>query len=127
MGSGRFARNLCLELRVEQEADLYRTDLHLLARVRFRNADGEEREFFASIIELGPRSGRIESGRALEKGSPIQLHVVFPRQREYANRHVQLNYVVRGPHDEPNLIYDIDATEMDRETRERLSRYLRRE
>ena len=126
-GRGGLPETLVQSSRVEQEADPIRTDLHLLARVRFRNADGEEREFFASIIELGPRTGRIESGRVLEKGCPIQLHVVFPRQREFANRHVQLNYVVRGPHDEPNLIYDIDATEMDRETRERLSRYLRRE
>jgi hypothetical protein len=112
---------------VEQEADPIRTDLHLLARVRCRDANGEEREFFASIVELGPRSGRIESGRPLEKGSRVELHLVFPRQREYSNRHVRLHYVVRGPHDEPNLIYDLDAAEMDREARERLSRYLRRE
>ena|SRR5688500_19209547 len=114
-------------LRVEHEADPIRTDLHLLARVRCRDADGEQHEFFASIVELGPRGGRIDSGRPLEKGCAIQLHVVFPRQREYASRQVQLNYIVRGPHDESNLIYDLDAGEMDRETRERISRYLRRE
>ena len=112
---------------MEPEADPTRSDLHLLTRVRFRDVDGEEREFFASIIELGPRSGRIESGRPLEKGCPVQLHLVFPNQREYASRQVRLSYVVRGPHDEPNLIYDLDAAEMDGETRERLSRYLRRE
>jgi hypothetical protein len=112
---------------VGQESDPTRTDLHLLARVRCRGADGKECEFFASVIELGPHTGRIESGRPIEKGSPIELHVVFPRQREYTRRNVQLNYIVRGPHDEPNLIYDLDAAEMDRETLERLSRYLRRE
>lgn len=111
---------------MELEADPIRTGLSLLARVRCRGADGEECAFFASITEIGPRGGRIESARPLEKGCPIQLHVVFPRQREYANRHVQLNYVVLGPHDESNLIYDLAAAEMDGETRERLSRYLRR-
>ena len=126
-GRGGLPRTSVTSVRVEQEADPIRTDLHLLARLKFRDATGEERDFFASIIELGPRTGRIESGRPLEKGCSVQLHVVFPRQREYANRHVQLNYVVRGPHDEPNLIYDLDAAEMDRETRERLSRYLRRD
>jgi hypothetical protein len=112
---------------VETEADPTRTDLRLLARVRVRNAEGEPSEFFASIVQLGPRGGRIESGRPLQAGCPLELHVVFPRQRQYTNRHVQLNYVVRGPHDEPNLLYDIDAAEMDRETRERISLYLRRE
>ena len=112
---------------MEPEADPTRTDLHLLTRVRFRDADGEEREFFASIIELGPCSGRIQSGQPLATGCPVQLQLVFPYQRQYAKRQVQLNYVVRGPHDEPNLLYDLDATEMDRETRERLSLYLRRE
>ena len=103
-----------------------RTDLRLLTRVQFRDASGAIRECLASIIELGPRTGRIESARPLEKGCRVTLHVVFPGQREYANRHVQLSYVVRGPHDEPNLLYDLDAIEMDRETRERLSLYLRR-
>jgi len=37
---------------------------------------------------------------------------------------VQLHYVVRAPHDEP---YDLDAAEMDGESRERLSLYLRRD
>ena len=112
---------------MEPEAAPTRTDLHLLTRVRLRNADGEEREFFASLIELGPNSGRIESGQPLETGCHLELQLVFPHQRQYANRQVRLNYVVRGPHDEPNLLYDLDATEMDRETRERLSLYLRRE
>jgi hypothetical protein len=112
---------------VEKEAAPTRTDLHLLARVRLRDAEGEDREFFASIIELGLRSGRIESGQPLTTGCHLRLDVVFPRQRQYANRKVSLNYVVRGPHDEPNLLYDLVAAEMDRETRERLSIYLRRE
>jgi hypothetical protein len=115
------------DLRVQEESDPTRTGLHLLTRVRFRDADGEERKFFASIIELGPRRGRIQSGQPLERGCHVQLQLVFPHQRQYANRLVLLNYVVRGPHDEPNLLYDLDATEMDRETRERLSLYLRRE
>ena len=116
-----------MSLHVEPEADPTRTDLRLLTRVRLRSADGEDREFFASIIELGPRRGRIQSGQPLETGCHVQLQLVFPYQRHYAKRQVQLNYVVRGPHDEPNLLYDLDATEMDRETRERLSLYLRRE
>jgi len=104
-----------------------RTDLRLLTRVHFRDAEGENRECFASIIELGPRTGRIESARPLEKGCRLRLQVVFPGQREYPNRHVQLHYVVRGAHDEENLLYDLDAAEMDRETRERLSLFLNRD
>ena len=102
--------------------DPTRTDLRLLTRVQFRDAERGERECFASIIELGPRSGRIESARPLEKGDRRDpRRSVFPGQRQYANRHVQLNYVVRGPHDEPNLHYDLEATEMDGESRERLA------
>jgi hypothetical protein len=52
---------------------------------------------------------------------------VFPRQRQYANHHVRLHYVVRRACDAANLLYDIDAAEMDRETRERLSLYLRQQ
>jgi hypothetical protein len=109
------------------EADPTRTGLHLLTRVRLREQDGEEREFFASIVELGPHGGRIESGQPLETGCQLQLQVVFPRQRQYAKRQVDLNYVVRGAHDLQNLLYDLDAAEMDPETRKRLSLYLRRE
>jgi hypothetical protein len=112
---------------VETEVDPTRTGLHLLTRVRLRDGAGEEGEFFASIVELGPDRGRIESGRPLEPGCHLELQVVFPRQRQFAKRNVRLNYVVRGAHDEPNLLYDLDATEMDREARERLSLYLRRE
>ena len=112
---------------MHKDAPPVRTDLRLLTRVRLRDASGEDCQFFASILELGPSSGRIESGRPLETGCRLQLHVVFPRQRQYASRQVQLNYVVRGPFDERNLLYDLDATEMDHETRERLAIYLRRE
>src|SRR5262249_10874960 len=75
-GRGGSRQDLRPELRVEQEADPIRTDLHLLARVRFRNAKGEDCECFASIVELGPRTGRIESGQPLEKGSPVKLQLV---------------------------------------------------
>ena len=104
-----------------------RTELRLLTRVFFCDADGAERECFASILQLGPRTGRIESARPLETGDQVRLQVVFPGQRQYANRHVNLSYVVSGPHDEPNLHYDLEATEMDGETRERLALFLNRE
>jgi hypothetical protein len=103
-----------------------RTGLRLLARVHFRDATDCERESLASILELGPRGARIESARQLEKGCLLELRVVFPGQRKYASRHVKLRYVVRGPHDEPNLHYDLDAADMDGETRERLALYLSR-
>ena len=110
---------------MKKEASPTRTELRLLTRVHFRDAEGESRECFASILELGPQTGRIESARPLETGCAVRLQVVFPGQRQYENRHVELCYVVRGPHDEPNLHYDLDATVMDGETRERLSLYLR--
>ena len=103
-----------------------RSDLRLLARVHYRDGSGDVCECFASILELGPRGGRIESARPLERGSQLKLQVVFPGQRGYASRHVHLNYVVRGPHDEPNLHYDLDATEADDEALERLALYLQR-
>ena len=103
-----------------------RTDLRVLTRVRFREPGGDDRECFASIIELGPRRARIEAARPLEKGCRVTLHVVFPGQRQYANRHVQLHYVVCGTHDEMNLHYDLEATEMDGESRERLAHFLNR-
>jgi hypothetical protein len=112
---------------VKKEAAPTRTELRLLTRVHFRDAEGESRECFASILELGPQSGRIESARPLETGCELRLQVVFPGQRQYANRHVELSYVVRRAHDEPNLHYDLDAINMDGETRERLALYLRRE
>lgn len=104
-----------------------RTDLRLLTRVRFRDTDGSDRECFASIIELGARTARIESARPLEKGCGVTLQVVFPGQRQYANRHVQMSYFVSGAHDELNLHYDLEAAEMDAETRERLALYLSRD
>jgi hypothetical protein len=52
--------------------------------------------------------------------------VVFPGQRGYASRHVHLSYVVRGPHDAPDLHYDLESTEADGEARERLALYLQR-
>ena len=96
----------------------------MLTRVRFHLADGTDRECFASIIELSPRSARIESARPLEKGCRVTLQVVFPGQRQYASRHVQLNYIVCGAHDEMNLHYDLEAIEMDGESRERLTLFL---
>ena len=103
-----------------------RSDLRLLARVHYRDRAGDDCECFASILELAPREARIESARPLESGSRLRLQVVFPGQRGYASRHVHLNYVVRGPHDEPHLHYDLDSTEVDAEALERLALYLRR-
>lgn len=103
-----------------------RTDLRVLTRVQFRDPGGTDRECFASITLLGPRSARIESARALEKGCRVALQVVFPGQRQYANRQVQLHYVVCGMHDEMNLHYDLEAIEIDGESRERLAQYLNR-
>jgi hypothetical protein len=111
---------------VEFDSPPTRTNLRMLTRVRFREADGKDRECFASIIELGWRSARIESARALDKGCRVTLVVVFPGQRQYANRHVLLNYLVSGTHDEMNLHYDLEAIEMDAESRERLAHYLNR-
>jgi len=102
------------------------TDLRLLTRVRFRDANGLERQCFASIIELAPRTARIEAARPLDKGCRVTLSVVFPGQRQYANRHVQLQYIVSGAHDELNLHYDLEAIELDGESRERLVQFLSR-
>jgi hypothetical protein len=109
------------------EALPVRTDLQLLTRVQFRDADGESRECFANILELGPRTVRLESGRPLATGCHLLLQVVFPGQRNYPRSHVRLNYIVRGAHDEPNLHYDLEATVLDKESHERLTLYLRRE
>jgi len=111
---------------VEIESPPTLTDLRLLTRVQFRDATTGQRECFASIIELGPRSARIESARPLEKGCRVTLQLVFPGQRQYASRHVLLNYVVCGAHDEENLHYDPEATEMGGESRERLALFLNR-
>lgn len=103
-----------------------RHDLRVLARVRFPDPLGKERECFASITDLGPRSARVESARPLEKGWRVTLQVVFPGQRQYANRYVFLHYLVAGTHDEQNLHYDLEAIEMDGESRERLTHFLNR-
>ena len=103
-----------------------RTDLRLLTRVQFRDANTGQRECFASITLLGPRSARIESARELEKGCRVTLHVVFPGQRQYASRHAQLQYIVCGAHDEDNLHYDLEAIDMDGEARERIALFLNR-
>ena len=103
-----------------------RTDLRLLTRVQFRDANTGQRECFASITLLGPRNARIESARPLEKGCRVTLLVVFPGQRQYASRHVQLHYIVCGAHDEDNLHYDLEAIEMDGEARERIAHFLNR-
>jgi hypothetical protein len=111
---------------VETESAPTRTDLRVLTRVHFRDGAAGARECFASIIELGPRTARIESARPLEKGCRVTLQVVFPGQRQYANRHVQLHYVVCGAYDEENLHYDLEAIELDGEARERLTLFLNR-
>src|SRR5258706_15502881 len=104
-----------------------RTDLRLLTRVSYHDAGGESRECFASILELGPNRARIESARPLETGCALRLQVVFPGQRQYASRHVQLRFVISGAHDELNLHYNLQAADMDQETRERLALYLSRD
>jgi hypothetical protein len=111
---------------VEFESPPTLTDLRLLTRVHFRDGNAGQRECFASIVELGPRTARIESARALEKGSRVTLQVVFPGQRQYASRHVQLHYLVCGAFDELNLQYDLEAIEMNGESRERLALFLNR-
>ena len=111
---------------LEIESAPSRTDLRLLTRVRFRERGGRDRACFASVTDLGPRSARIESARELEKGCRVTLQIVFPGQRQYANRQVDLHYVVAGAHDEHNLHYDLEAIEMDGESRERLALFLNR-
>lgn len=112
---------------MDADAPPIRTDLQLLTRVQFRNADGERRECFGNILELGPRTLRLESGRPLETGWHLLLQVVFPGQRHYPRSQVRLNYIVRRPHDEPNLHYDLEATVLEKESHERLALYLRRD
>ena len=70
MRSGRLPRDVRSSPRVERKPIRPAPTFTCSTRVRFRDADGEEREFFASIVELGPRSGRIESAQPLEKGCP---------------------------------------------------------
>lgn len=123
---GMRERDVPAETPVDSRDLPIRTDLQLLTRVRFRDGKGEERECFGNILELGPRTARLESGRLLEKGAHLVLQVVFPGQRSYSRSHVPLNYVVRGTHDEANLLYDLEATVMEKESHERLSLYLRR-
>jgi hypothetical protein len=112
---------------VDADALPIRRDLQLLTRVQFRDADGERRECFGNILELGPRTLRLEAGRPLETGSHLLLQVVFPGQRHYPRSQVRLNYIVRGPHDEPNLHYDLETTVLEKESHERLTLYLRRD
>lgn len=104
-----------------------RTDLRLLARVRYRAADGEQRECFGNILQLGPRSMRLESGRPLDAGRHLSIQTVFPSQRQYANPHVLLHYVVRKAHDESSMEYDLEMTVLDKETHERLLLFLEKE
>ncbi len=111
---------------MEAERPPTRTDLQLLSRVRFRDAAGEERECFGNILELGPQRARLESGRPLEAGVHLVLQVVFPGQRDYARSQVPLNYIVRGAHDEANLLYDLETTVLEKESHERLKLYLNR-
>ena len=103
-----------------------RTDLQMLSRVRFRDAAGAERECFGNILELGPATARLESGRPLEAGMHLVVQVVFPGQRDFAQSQVPLNYIVRGAHDAANLLYDLETTVLEKESHERLALYLRR-
>ena len=103
-----------------------RTDLQLLSRVHFRDADGVARECFGNVVELGPRSMRLEAGRPLEPGCQVRVQVVFPGQRQYARPHVQLRYVVRKELDESSLHYDLELTVLEKESHERLCLYLQR-
>lgn len=107
--------------------DPTRTDLRLLARVRFRGADGEDRECFGNILELGPSSMRIETGRPLKAGRHLSIQVVFPGQREFGSPQVLLHYVVRKTHDESTLEYDLEMTVLEKEAHERLSLFLQRD
>jgi hypothetical protein len=102
-----------------------KTGLQLLARVQFRGADGDSRECFGNIMQLGPRTMRLESGRPLMAGRHLLVQVVFPGQRHYPRPHVPLHYVVRAAHDEANLHYDLEVTVLDKESYDRLLEYLR--
>jgi hypothetical protein len=101
--------------------------LRLLTRVYYRDPQGDLRECLACVIALGSRAARVESARPLDKGVAVSLLVVFPGQREYAERHVKLDYLVRGPFDEENLQYDLDAVQINGEARQRLHLFLQRE
>ena len=112
---------------MDSEAVPTRTDLQLLSRVQYRDADGVARECFGNVLELGPRSMRLEAGRALETGCHVRVQVVFPGQRRYPRPHVSLRYVVRKVHDEACLHYDLELGVLDKESHERLCLYLRRD
>lgn len=103
-----------------------RTDLELLARAKFNDAEGGARECFVNIIELGPRALRVEAARPLEIGLQVVLDVVFPGQRHHGRALVPLQGVVRKIHDEPNLHYDVELTVLEKESHERLLEYLKR-
>lgn len=103
-----------------------RRDLDLLARVKYRDADGGPRECFGNIIELGGRALRLESSRELAAGALLVLHVVFPGQRRYEKPVVQIPCAVRKAHDHPNLHYDLAITVLEPEAHERLRLYLDR-
>ena len=111
---------------MDSEAIPTRSDLQLLSRVQYRDSDGVARECFGNVLELGPRSMRLEAGRPLEHGSHVRIQVVFPGQRQYARPQVSLRYVVRQAHDEPSLHYDLEMTVIDKESHERLCLYLQR-
>lgn len=104
-----------------------RSQIQLLARVQTRDASGQARECFANIGEIGPGRVCLESGKALEVGSHVMVQVVFPGQRGYAQPQVPLNCIVRRASDEAMLSYELEITVLDKESHERLSKYLRRE
>lgn len=102
-----------------------RTDLELLARAKFNDAEGVAREGFVNIIELGPRALRIEAQRPMPVGTQLVFDVVFPGQRHYARALVPLHGIVRKVHDGPNLHYDVELTVLEKEAHERLLLYLK--
>ena len=101
-----------------------RTDLHLLSRVFFRDAEGVPRECFGNVLEVGPKGLRLEAGRTLEVGGQVRVEVVFPGQRQYARPQVPLRCVVRKAYDDPSLHYDLELTVLEKESHERLHLFL---
>ena len=111
---------------VVAQAPATRTDLELLARAKWSDAEGHAREFFVNIIELGPRALRIEAARPLELGSQVVLEGVFPGQRHHGRSLVPLHGIVRKVHVEPKLHYDVELTVLEKESHDRLLEYLER-
>lgn len=111
---------------MEVQSPATRSNLELLSRARFHDAEGAARECFVNIVELGPRALRIEAARPLDLGTHLVLDVVFPGQRHHGRAPVPLHGIVRKVHDEPNLHYDVELTVLEKESHERLLEYLKR-